>query len=327
MSAFSRAVLMGDPTHFQIRGGANPHTRDRWGRRKIVDPARARAQFDQWARRLTEAGVSVFVVPPVATSPGLVFPANAGFLTRLEAPVPLDQKIFLLSRALPTREAERRVYRDFLRGLGFTVNDTFPYRFEGEADLFAAGSLHIFTSGPLESQRFVPRWGWPPYRRVYGFRSDPAAKAQLSSYVDTPVLSLTLVNEAFYHGDTCLCSFGRRREFLMAYLPALNPESQEQLKDAFRERLLVLDDDDGWAFAANSFQLGGENPILFMPHTVSRRLQDQVRERGVTPELVDVSEFMTKGGGSVKCMIGDLGPLPPPATPAVENFRRTHRFL
>jgi hypothetical protein len=27
----------------------------------------------------------------------------------------------------------------------------------------------------------------------------------------------------------------------------------------------------------------------------------------VTPITIDVSEFLKKGGGSVKCMIGDLG--------------------
>jgi len=37
------------------------------------------------------------------------------------------------------------------------------------------------------------------------------------------------------------------------------------------------------------------------------RLLAQVRERGVTPLTADVSEFLKKGGGSVKCMIGDLG--------------------
>ena len=36
-----------------------------------------------------------------------------------------------------------------------------------------------------------------------------------------------------------------------------------------------------------------------------------MRERGVTPLTVDVSEFLKKGGGSVKCMIGDLGPIRP----------------
>jgi len=36
-------------------------------------------------------------------------------------------------------------------------------------------------------------------------------------------------------------------------------------------------------------------------------LSAEIRERDVTPLPVDVSEFLKKGGGSVKCMIGDLG--------------------
>jgi N-dimethylarginine dimethylaminohydrolase len=46
-----------------------------------------------------------------------------------------------------------------------------------------------------------------------------------------------------------------------------------------------------------------------MPNGLSDRLLAQVRERGVEPVCVDVSEFLKKGGGSVKCMIGDLGPM------------------
>ena len=37
-------------------------------------------------------------------------------------------------------------------------------------------------------------------------------------------------------------------------------------------------------------------------------LRQQIRERGVEPVLIDVSEFLAKGGGSIKCMILDLGP-------------------
>ena len=45
-----------------------------------------------------------------------------------------------------------------------------------------------------------------------------------------------------------------------------------------------------------------------MPAGVSEALQAQIRERGVEPVTIDVSEFLRKGGGAVKCMIGDLGP-------------------
>jgi hypothetical protein len=44
-----------------------------------------------------------------------------------------------------------------------------------------------------------------------------------------------------------------------------------------------------------------------LPEGVSENLLAQIRERDVTPVTVNVSEFLKKGGGSVKCMIGDLG--------------------
>jgi N-dimethylarginine dimethylaminohydrolase len=47
--------------------------------------------------------------------------------------------------------------------------------------------------------------------------------------------------------------------------------------------------------------------MLLLPAGVSDALLGQIRERGVTPVTVDVSEFLKKGGGSVKCMIADLG--------------------
>ena len=74
--------------------------------------------------------------------------------------------------------------------------------------------------------------------------------------------------------------------------------------------LVALSDEDAACYAANSFTLtqGGASHLV-MPGGVSERLQAEVRERGVNPVVVDVSEFLKKGGGSVKCMIGDLGPV------------------
>ena len=62
-------------------------------------------------------------------------------------------------------------------------------------------------------------------------------------------------------------------------------------------------------YAANSFTLTQNGAsYLFMPAGVSDTLQTQIRERGVEPVLIDVGEFLRKGGGAVKCMIADLGP-------------------
>lgn len=319
---------MGDPSSFQIRGGANPHTRDKWGRRKTVDRAKAMAQWRRLGDTLRGLGVWIFVLPAFEESPGMVFPANAGFLTHTLERKPLSEKTFYLSQSIPSRAREKEIYRDFVSRLGLRTAD-FPRRFEGEADFFEAGPHYIFTSGPLEKQRFAPRFGWPPYRRVYGFRSDADALKDLGPLsAGRPVLPLTLTLETHYHGDTCLCAFGKNREFLMAYLPAIDVPSQARLKESFGEKLLPLSEEDGLMFSANSFQVDDPEPVLVMPHTASARLQGQVRERGARVVLADVSEFMGKGGGSVKCMVGDLGPLPDgDEVPAeVRGFRKSRNY-
>jgi hypothetical protein len=63
-----------------------------------------------------------------------------------------------------------------------------------------------------------------------------------------------------------------------------------------------------------------------MPEGSTAALRAAVRERGVDVVPVDVSEFLEKGGGSVKCMVADLGPLPAEAPPAVHAFRQERLF-
>ncbi len=216
---------------------------------------------------------------------------------------------FVLSTLTPTREGERPTYRRAVESLGLRAH-TIESRFEGEADLFPAGERYLFTHGTIERQRFVPAWGWPPWRRVYGFRSDPAALEEIESIrpLGSRVLKVRLVDEGYYHGDTCLWSFGAERRALLAYLPVLAPESVDELRRAYGERLIPLDDADAAIYAANSFAFArAGRHFLVVPGGVSKTLADRIREHDVTVLEADVSEFYKKGGGSVKCMIGDLG--------------------
>jgi N-dimethylarginine dimethylaminohydrolase len=298
----THAVLMGDPAHFAVVGGANPHTRDKYGRKKTVDRALAIRQWIALRDLLRELGVRVEVIPPDPAHPGLVYPANAGFR---------HGDLFVLSNLTPTRAGEQPAYRRAVESLGLPCVQI-GARFEGEADLFPAGDAFLFTHGRIRKQRFVPRLGWPPWKRVYGFRSDPAALAEIDALapLGKRVLRIELLDERYYHGDTCLCSFGSGREFLLAYAPALHPESLDELREGFGERLVELSDADAAIYAANSFALehSGE-PLLVMPRGISVELADAVRATGTRIVDVDVSEFHKKGGGSVKCMIGDLGRL------------------
>ena len=108
---FRRTVLMGDPAWFSVQGGANPHTRTRWGTRRHVDRAKAIAQWRGLKAVLEDLGVRVLVVPPDAAQPGLVYPANAGFMSDVDALKPLADKTFTLSNLLPTRAGEKPHYR------------------------------------------------------------------------------------------------------------------------------------------------------------------------------------------------------------------------
>jgi N-dimethylarginine dimethylaminohydrolase len=308
-----RWVLMGDPSHFSVRGGANPHTRDRWGRRRRVDVALAKRQWQGLKARLEELGVRVIVVPPVPEWPGTVYPANAGFMFDVDAPRAPGERRFLLANLLPTRAGEKAHYAKALANEGIPTEELDPpLRFEGEADLFPAGDRYLFTHGRLERQRFVPAAAWPPWRRVYGFRTDARVRKLLAPRLaPAEVVRVELVLEAHYHGDTALCAFGPNREHLLAYRAAIAPHDWPHLARAFGPALIELSEEDARRYAANSFTCTppgqARESYLVMPDGLSERLLAQVRDHGVEPVTVDVSEFLKKGGGSVKCMIGDLG--------------------
>jgi len=169
----------------------------------------------------------------------------------------------------------------------------------------------VLTYGEIEKQRFVPALAFPPWKRIYGFRSDQRVERLLEPIVaPRRILKIELLLEAHYHAATALCGFGPRREFLLAYPEAIAPAGLDSLRDLLGDRVIELEQSDAERYAANSFPLTqGSDSLLLVPAGVSDRLLGQIRERGVTPIPVDVSEFLKKGGGSVKCMIGDLGPV------------------
>jgi len=304
---------MGDPTHFSVKGGANPHTRTRWGTKRHVDRERAIAQWHRLKDTLEDLGIRVLVVPPDAAQPGLVYPANAGIMLDVDTPRPLAQKHFYLSNLLPSRAREKAHYRRLLDRVGircFDIDDAL--RFEGEADFFPAAQRYLFTHGQLERQRFVPHLGFPPWKRVYGFRTDRRVRDLVIPLVaPKEILRIELVLEAHYHGDTALCAFGPAREHLLVYRKALAVAGWDLVRQVFGDAVIELSEEDARRYAANSFTYtpsnDSRNSYLFMPDGVSERLLAEICERGVTPITVDVSEFLKKGGGSVKCMIGDLG--------------------
>ena len=297
-----------------MKGGANPHTRTRWGTRRSVDKQLAIAQWHGLRSLLEELGIRVLVVPPVAEWPGTVLSRECGgdvrrrhaAARRTEAlragePASLARGRAGALRARARRRRGSRPRRSIRRCASRARPTCFPAR-----------GRYLFTHGRLERQRFVPALAIPPWKRVYGFRTDARVRELfVPRLAPAEVLRVELVLEAHYHGDTALAAFGPAREFLLAYRDAIAPADWPQLAAAFGDALIELTTDDAQRYAANSFTYtpSGQSSesFLVLPRGVSGRLLSQVRERGVTPLTADVSEFLKKGGGSVKCMVGDLG--------------------
>jgi N-dimethylarginine dimethylaminohydrolase len=135
------------------------------------------------------------------------------------------------------------------------------------------------------------------------------------------------VIEPHYHGDTVWCSFGAKREHLLTYLDGLGDAAHERVRAEFGANLIALSDRDANLYPANAFQTELEGTLyIFMPRGVSDELIGTVCERGVEPVPCDVSEFLAKGGGSIKCMILDLGPREQqPASGASFRAERSYR--
>jgi len=239
-----------------------------------------------------------------------VYPANAGFMKDVDRSLPLAERRFHLANLLPSRAGEKAHYHRALTVAGVpSANIDARFRFEGEADFFPAGGVHLLTHGGLQRQRFVPTFGIPPWKRIYGFRTDVAVEEMLIPIISPRrIVKIKLTLEAHYHGDTVLCAFGRGRRYLLAYRAGIATAAWQPLQVIFGDNLIELSESDAARYAANSFTFNrGNESYLVMPDGLSDKLLAQVRERGVTPICVDVSEFLKKGGGSVQCMIGDLG--------------------
>lgn len=325
-----RACMMGSPLTFKILSGQNPHTRTRWARKKKVELAKAVKQWHRLAQTLRELGLDVFVIPEEEEHPGLVFPANAGFLFPLDEPLPWSRKSFFLSNPIEGRRGEQEHILTFLKGLGLPCT-SIKARFEGEADFFPIHQGFIFTYGPLsENHKVRLSFSWPPVKMHFGFRSQYEALQELQEIVgkNTAVLPLKLADANYYHGDMLLCPFGRERQYLMAHMNALDEASQRVVREHYGDALVEVSTEDAQAFACNSFQVEDKAGTLYllMPKGLSTTLQEKIKERGVEPLLLDTSEFQLKAGASIKCMVGDLGPLVDEESSEVMSFRQNRLY-
>lgn len=270
-----RRVLMCPPDFFSVDYAINPWMEGNQARPNLDE---ARRQWKNLRDRVAERA-DVVELPPERGLPDLVFTANAALLC--------GQKAVLSSFRHPERQGEEPVNRRFLQSMGFKV--LLPpdgVAFEGAGDaLFDRGTERLWMG--------------------YGFRTDLETAGFLEHELDTDVVPLHLVDERFYHLDTCFCPL--EDGYLVYYPPAFSERSQRLIAERIPAGMRhEVSERDAVNFACNAINVG--------PSVILNRASDELRARleGWGFEVVEspLSEFILSGG-SAKCLSLILNQEPP----------------
>jgi N-dimethylarginine dimethylaminohydrolase len=266
--ATHRTVLMCRPNHFTVSYRINP-----WMHPDVpTDTSLAVRQWETLYAKYLELGFDVQLIEGLPGLPDMVYAANGGYV--------LDGIAYGAKFQYPERQPEGPAYMEWFAANGFTVAEPVSTN-EGEGDFLLVGDT-IYAGT--------------------GFRSDAASHDELRRIYGREVVTLKLVDPAFYHLDTAfavLDSDGGPGS--VAFLPkAFDAASLGILEERFPDAIHV-NDADAAVLGLNSFS-DGKNVIIARRATDFER---QLVERGFTPHGVDLSELLL-GGGGVKCCTLEL---------------------
>lgn len=266
-----KSMLMCGPDFFEVKDVKNPHMAAHVG---MVDKKLAIFQWEKLRHTFESLGHPVNIVPAQPNLEDMVFAANQVFAgtnpegTRICVPAVMKYA---------GRQAEVPFYTDWFRANGYQIKELEGAgpRFEGHGDAV-----------------------WHPGKRViwaaHGFRTDAEALSELAAIFDCPVMRLQLINECYYHLDTCFVALDA--DTAMFYPPAFDRKAQDLLARGFKT-LLPVNQSDAANFACNAVVLGRNVVLQAGSEDISQRLS----ALGYTVVPVDTSEFI-KGGGSAFCL-------------------------
>lgn len=278
-------ALMCPPDYIHIAKEINP-----WmDHEKQPDVSRARKQWQEILRRYLNLGVEVWFIEPQPGLQDMCFTANAGWCRW--------GKIVLANFIDPdvaeVRQPEIRYYTEWFRTyrerlLGVEIVP-FPFRykgFEGQGDVVTVGK------GKRDSLVLV---GYGQGRTDY---EAAEVLANIHRLDRNQVIPMRLANELFYHLDTA-CLFIPPTTFL--YYPEAFDAAGRRIIETLPVDRISVSEDDAKRFVCNGvFVQGGPETTILM-NRPSRKLQDQLRNRGFRVCSVNMEEFQ-KSGGSVRCL-------------------------
>ncbi|MBD2242093.1 TIGR00300 family protein [Nostoc sp. FACHB-888] len=258
--------LMCPPDHYDVDYVINP-----WMEGNIHKSSRDRA-VEQWQglHQILKQHAIVDLVPPEKGWPDLVFTANAGLV--------LGNNVVLSRFLHKERQGEEPFFKQWFEANGYTVNELpkdLPFEGAGDALLDREG-----------------RWLWAGY----GFRSELDSHPYLAKWLDIEVLSLRLIDERFYHLDTCFCPL--TNGYLLYYPGAFDSYSNRLIEMRVApEKRIAIEEADAVNFACNTVNV--DNIVIM--NKASDALKTRLADVGFQVLETPLTEFL-KAGGAAKCL-------------------------
>ncbi|MBE9198215.1 MULTISPECIES: TIGR00300 family protein [unclassified Nodularia (in: cyanobacteria)] len=258
--------LMCAPDHYDVDYVINP-----WMEGNIHKSSRDRA-VEQWQKlhHILKQNAIVDLVPPQIGWPDMVFTANAGLV--------LGENVVLSRFLHKERQGEEPFFKNWFEENGYTVHllpKDLPFEGAGDALLDREG-----------------RWLWAGY----GFRSELDSHPYLAKWLDIEVLSLRLIDERFYHLDTCFCPLANG--YLLYYPGAFDAYSNRLIEMRVApEKRIAITEADAVNFACNTVNV---ESIVIM-NKASNVLKARLADVGFRVIETPLTEFL-KAGGAAKCL-------------------------
>ena len=255
-------VLMCPPSFYGIEYEINP-----WmNRARGVIAEHATRQWENLRQLIIECGGHVELADPVESLPDMVFTANAALIYR---------KIAILSQFRHRqRQGEETYWRGILTGLGYRIE------WPPEANAFEGAGDALFCGDSLYAG--------------YRIRSDASGHQGIAEALGIAVTPLELVDDYFYHLDTCFCPLSATEAL---YYPGAFDDYGRKVLHQSIPHLIEVEAEEARQFACNAVVLD-RNVITSIGCS---RLHAKLSARGWVPHATDLGEFI-KAGGSAKCL-------------------------
>lgn len=254
---------------YRVASTINPHMKV-----GAVDLARARAQHRDFIAALRFCGARVEQVPFVHGCPDSVFMKDSAIVVAGDS----GRRALLARPRHPERIPEQEPRRHHLQQHRIHVQVTATGMFEG-GDVVVTDRAAFLGIGE---------------------RTSRAAVSGIARFLRREVVALELIDEAFFHLDTCLGLLNDGTALVAE--AALSPSSLSTLRrHPSVSTVVMIPRDDALQFGLNFVQI--DNAVVM--HHAARKTAAVLQSRGLTPVTVDLSEFLL-AGGSAACLVARL---------------------